>query len=188
MVIPTEKTWHYIVGADAKMYGVRHHDLVSREGNFRAGGARKNGHMRSAVGAADHVGAIHESPVPYGAKIYRVCRRGRTKGRKARMSARPGPFTAWGTEFVQNRTNPLSLPEGQTALPKGEPNPPHLRCVGGPLWAASPTKKNRPLCRRPGKERMDPLLAIQILSPSTSTTQKKTRSRDLVFSSLYLAA
>ena len=67
MVIPTEKTWHYIVGAtcgrppnlptratagrpySAKTYRVGHNDLVSREGNFRAGGARKNGHMRSAV-------------------------------------------------------------------------------------------------------------------------------------------
>ena len=34
-----------------KTYRVGHNDLVSREGNFRAGGARKNGHMRSAVGA-----------------------------------------------------------------------------------------------------------------------------------------
>ncbi len=51
-----------VVGADAKMYGVRHNDLVSRKGNFRAGGARKNGHMRSAVGAADQVGAAIGRP------------------------------------------------------------------------------------------------------------------------------
>ncbi len=36
-------------------------------------------------------------------------------------SARPGPLAGRGMGFVRNRTNPLSLPEGQTALPKGEP-------------------------------------------------------------------
>jgi len=50
----------------AKTYQVRHNDLVPREGNFRAGGARKNGHMRSAVGAADQVGAAIGRPKSYG--------------------------------------------------------------------------------------------------------------------------
>ena len=67
--LPTRATAGRPYGA--KTYRVRHNDLVSREGNFRAGGARKNGHMRSAAGAADQVGAIHESPVPYGAKTGR---------------------------------------------------------------------------------------------------------------------
>ena len=56
------KTAHFLLG---KPTGCVRNDLVSRKGNFRAGGARKkrsyaiDPHLRS-----DHVGAIHESPAP----------------------------------------------------------------------------------------------------------------------------